>query len=80
MRNHALAAVATAYFDVQEARGRLAGNLDAKAKADDLVRRVGGLARGLVPEIEVDRVRTLLLDLEQEIALLLVCFPTPVRG
>ncbi len=67
-RNDALAAVATAYFDVQEARGRLAGNLDAKVKAEDLVRRITGLARGLVAEIEVDRVRTLLLDLEQEIA------------
>ena len=67
-RNDALAAVATAYFDVQEARGRLAGNLDAKAKADDLVRRIRGLARGLAPEIEVDRARALLLDLEQEIA------------
>ena len=67
-RNDALAAVATAYFDVQEARGRLAGNLDAKAKADDLVRRVAGLARSLVPEIEVDRVRALLRDLEEEIA------------
>ena len=33
-RNDALATVATAYFDVQEARGRLAGNLDAQAKAE----------------------------------------------
>ena len=31
-RNDALAAVATAYFDVQEARGRLAGNLDARPR------------------------------------------------
>jgi outer membrane protein TolC len=67
-RNDALAQVATAYFDVQEARGRLGGNLDAKAKAEDLVRRIQGLARGLTPEIEVDRIRALLLDLEQEIA------------
>lgn len=67
-RNDALATVATAYFDVQEARGRLAGNLDAKAKGDDLVRRIDGLASGLVPEIETDRARALVLDLEQEIA------------
>ncbi len=67
-RNDALALVATAYFDVQEARGRLAGNLDVKVKAEDLVRRVEGLAPGLVPAIEIDRARALLLDLEQEIA------------
>ena len=67
-RNDALANVATAYFDVQEARGRLAGNLDAKAKAEELEKEVKGLAGSLVPEIEVDRVIALLLDLEQQIA------------
>jgi outer membrane protein TolC len=67
-RNDSLATVATVYFDVQEARGRLAGNIDAKTKAEDLAKRVEVLARGLVPEIEVDRARALLLDLEQEIA------------
>lgn len=41
-RNDALATVATAYFDVQEARGRLAGNLDAQAKAEDLKNRSRG--------------------------------------
>jgi outer membrane protein TolC len=67
-RNDALATVATTYFDVQEARGRLAGNLDAKAKAEDLQKQIKGLAEGLVPEIEVDRVLALLYDLEQEAA------------
>ena len=73
-RNDALAAVATAYFDVQETRGRLAGNLEAVAKAEALEKQikglsgVGGVAGGLVPQIEVDRVLALLFDLEQESA------------
>ena len=71
-RNDALAAVATAYFDVQEARGRLAGNLDAQIKAKDLEKQIkglaGGVAGGIVPQIEVDRVLALLFDLEQEAA------------
>jgi outer membrane protein TolC len=73
-RNDALAAVATAYFDVQEARGRLAGNLDAVAKAGDLEKQIrglagaGGPAGGLAPQIEIDRVRALLYDLQQEAA------------
>ncbi len=71
-RNDALATVATAYFDVQEARGRLAGNLDAQAKAEDLEKQIrglsGGAAGGLVPKIEIDRVLALLFDLEQEAA------------
>ncbi len=64
-RNDALLAVAAAYFDVQEARGRLAGNTDSVAKAQDLERRIASLARGLVPEIEIDRAYTLLAELKQ---------------
>jgi outer membrane protein TolC len=71
-RNDALASVATAYFDVQEARGRLAGNLDALAKAEDLAKQIKGLstgaAGGIVPQIEIDRVLALLYDLKQEAA------------
>jgi outer membrane protein TolC len=67
-RNDALATVATAYFDVQEARGRLAGNLDAVAKAESLEKQIRGLAGGLVPQIEIDRVLALLFDLQQEAA------------
>ena len=71
-RNDALATVATAYFDVQEARGRLAGNLDAVAKTEALEKQIrglsgaGGAAGGLVPQIEVDRVLALLDFLQQE--------------
>jgi outer membrane protein TolC len=67
-RNNALLQVATAYFDVQQSRGHLAGTLDAVAKAEGLVKQTSGLARGLVPEIEVDRARALLFDLEQQVA------------
>ena len=73
-RNDAMAAVATAYFDVQEARGRLAGNLDAVAKAEALEKQIrglsgaGGAAGGLVPQIEMDRVLALLYYLQQEAA------------
>ncbi len=73
-RNDALAEVATAFFDVQEARGRLAGNLDAVAKAEALEKQIrglsgaGGAAGGLVPQIEVDRALALLYYLQQEAA------------
>ena len=67
-RNDALLAVALAYFDVQQARGTLAGTLDAVAKAEVLARKTAGLAKGLVAEIEADRVRALLFDLRQQVA------------
>jgi outer membrane protein TolC len=67
-RNDALLAVALAYFDVQQARGSLAGTLDAVAKAEVLARKTAGLAKGLVAEIEVDRARALLFDLQQQVA------------
>ena len=67
-RNDALLQVAVAYFDVQQARGTLAGTLDAVAKAEVLVRKTTGLAKGLVPGIEVDRARALLFDLQQQVA------------
>ena len=60
-RNDALLAVALAYFDVQQARGTLAGTLDAVAKAEVLVRKTSGLAQGLVPGIEVDRAAPLVV-------------------
>src|SRR4051794_9897941 len=65
-KNDALLDVAVAYFDVQQARGILAGTLDSVAKARDLSRRVGALGRGLAPRIEVERVRAALADLEQQ--------------
>jgi outer membrane protein TolC len=67
-KNDSLLSVAAAYFDVQQARGTLAGTLDSVAKARDLARRVAALGRGLAPRIEVERVDTLLADLEQQAA------------
>ena len=67
-KNDALLAVAAAYFDVQQARGILAGTQDSVARARDLARRVGALGRGLAPQIEVERVNTLLANLEEQAA------------
>ena len=67
-RNDALMAVAFAYFDVQQARGTLAGTLDAVAKAKVLAGKTAGLARLLVAENEVDRAKALLFDLQQQVA------------
>lgn len=57
-RNDTTLAVAEAYFDVQQARGELAGSTEAVRRAEDLVRRTEQLAAGLVPGLEVSRVRT----------------------
>jgi outer membrane protein TolC len=67
-RNDALFSVAAAYFDVEQARGTLAGTLDAAAKARVLVQKTTGLARGYVSAVEVDRARALLFDLNQQVA------------
>ncbi len=65
-RNKALMYVSLAYFDVQQARGTLAGARDAVAKAEALVKKTTGLAAGLVPEMEVNRARALWFDLAQQ--------------
>jgi len=67
-KNDALLSVAVAFFDVQQARGLLAGTLDSVAKGRELARRVQSLGRGLSPRIEVERVNTLVADLEQQVA------------
>jgi outer membrane protein TolC len=67
-KNDALLSVAVAYFDVQQARGILAGTLDSVTRGRELARRVAALGKGLVPAIEVERVRTTLANLEQQAA------------
>jgi outer membrane protein TolC len=58
-RNDSLLTVAEAYFNVQQARGNLAGALDTAHRSEDLVRRTQELLPGgLVPEVEVARART----------------------
>jgi outer membrane protein TolC len=68
-KNEALLSVATAYFDVQQARGILAGSLDTVARARELSRRVAALGAGLAPPIEVERVQATLEDLVQQVAI-----------
>jgi outer membrane protein TolC len=68
-RNDVLLDVAEAYFTVQQARGRYAGYLDTLAKSRELVSRVEKLAKNLTPEVEVDRARTQLAEVEQAVAL-----------
>jgi outer membrane protein TolC len=55
--NDALLAVAEAYFGVQQARGELGGAMDAVRQTEELERRTAGLAAGLVPPLELSRVR-----------------------
>jgi len=60
-RNDSLLTVAEAYFNVQQARGELAGAVDAAQRADDVVRRTEKLAaggEGILAEVEVVRART----------------------
>jgi hypothetical protein len=66
--NDALLAVAESYFDVQQARGILAGSLDVVVKARDLERRVGALGAGLAAPIEVERVRATRAEFEEQVA------------
>jgi outer membrane protein TolC len=63
-RNDSLLAVAEAYFNVQEARGNLAGAEDAAQKAEELVRRVGPLVR-YATAAEVNRARAELFQRRQ---------------
>jgi outer membrane protein TolC len=55
--NDSLLAVAEAYFNVEQARGELAGAEDAVRHAEELVRRTEKLAAGLVPPVEATRAR-----------------------
>ncbi len=68
-RNDALRAVAEAYFNVQQARGRMAGAQDATEKATELAKEIRALSRDLTSPIEVDRALTALADIEREMLL-----------
>lgn len=68
-RNDALLNVAEAYYAVQQARGRLIGYREAVAKGQALHRTITALAGSLVPGIEINRVNTLLANLNQSVAL-----------
>jgi outer membrane protein TolC len=60
-RNDSLLAVAEAYFNVQQARGELAGAADAARRAGEVLRRTRELAaggEGILAEVDVVRART----------------------
>ena len=58
-RNDSLLAVAVAYFNVQQARGLLAGAEDVARRSENLVQRAQQLLpSGVIPELEVVRART----------------------
>ncbi len=63
--NDTLLAVSEAYFNVQQARGDLAGAIEATRRTEELLRRTRQLAPGIVPELEVDRAETELARREQ---------------
>jgi outer membrane protein TolC len=53
--NDTMIAVSDAYFNVQQARGDLAGAVETASRTRDLVQRTRKLAPALVPELETDR-------------------------
>jgi outer membrane protein TolC len=63
--NDTLVALTQAYFNLQQARGELAGYLDALQYAEDLLGRLDKLAPGLAPSLEVNRARSLAARLRQ---------------
>lgn len=58
IRNDTTLQVASVYFNVQQARGELAGSLESLRRAEDLVARTTKLAPDLTPLVEIDRART----------------------
>ncbi len=58
--------VARAYFDVQQARGNLAGAVDTIRRTKDVVKRIEAMAPNLVPQVEVARARAQLAQFEQD--------------
>ncbi len=56
-RNDTTLAVAEAYFSVQQARGEVAGSIDALRRAEELVTLTGKVAPDLTPTVEVNRAK-----------------------
>jgi outer membrane protein TolC len=56
--NDTLLTVAESYFNVQQARGELAGALETVRRGEELARLAGELSKGLVPPVEAVRART----------------------
>ena len=64
-KNDVLLRTADAYFLVHQNRGMYAGGLDCVKRGHELVERIATLSRDLVPQVEVDRARNMLADLQQ---------------
>jgi outer membrane protein TolC len=67
-RNDSVLAVAESYFNVQQARGELAGAVDAARRAEEVVRRTEKLAaggEGILADVDVVRARTELARRDQ---------------
>ena len=64
-KNDALNRTADAYFLVHQNRGTYAGNLYCVKRAHELVERIATMSRDLVPQVEVDRARNMLAELQQ---------------
>jgi outer membrane protein TolC len=63
--NDTLLALTQAYFNLQQARGELAGYRDGLRYADDMLRRLDRLAPSLTPALEIKRARTLTARMRQ---------------
>ena len=61
-------AVTDAYFGIQQARGELAGAMLAVERAEEIVRKVTGLAESLVPVLEVSRAKVELARRKQAVS------------
>jgi outer membrane protein TolC len=65
-KNDAVLQTANAYFTVHQYRGMYAGALYTVQRGRDLVDRIASMSGDLVPEVEVERARNMLADLEQK--------------
>jgi outer membrane protein TolC len=66
--NDSMLAVAEAYFNVQQARGELAGAIAAVRDAENLVYRTSKLAQGYIAPVEATRARVELDRLRQTVS------------
>ncbi len=67
-KNDVLLQTANAYFSVHQARGTYAGALYSVARGRDLLNRIEQLSSELVAKVEVDRIRNVIAELEQQAA------------
>jgi outer membrane protein TolC len=67
-RNDALLTVAEAYFNVQQARGQMAGASDVIRKVQALADKINSLPQSPVSATDVSRARAQLADVEQAVA------------